>query len=98
MDNIEALRYCIAPLEMTESEFRKVGRQVIERIAEWLCSLPNRPVAPNEVPFLKMFLQTLECRGAEVLGVSVDSVMKVYVNSSEILYPKNSASHRFNSD
>ena len=38
MDNIEALRYRIAPLEMTESEFRKVGRQVIERIAEWLCS------------------------------------------------------------
>ena len=29
MDNIEALRYRIAPVEMTESEFRKVGRQVI---------------------------------------------------------------------
>jgi glutamate/tyrosine decarboxylase-like PLP-dependent enzyme len=50
MGNIEALRYRIAPLEMTESEFRKVGRQVIERIAEWQCTLPNRPVAPNELP------------------------------------------------
>jgi aromatic-L-amino-acid/L-tryptophan decarboxylase len=50
MDNIEALRYRIAPLEMTESEFRKAGHQVIEHIAEWLCSLPNRPVAPNEAP------------------------------------------------
>ena len=50
MDNIEALRYRIAPLEMTESEFRRAGRQVIERIAEWRCTLPNRPVAPNEPP------------------------------------------------
>ncbi len=50
MDNIEALRYRIAPLAMTESEFRKVGHQMIERIADWLCSLPNRPVAPGEEP------------------------------------------------
>ena len=34
MDKRDALRYRIAPLEMTPSEFRKVGRQLVERIAE----------------------------------------------------------------
>src|SRR5260370_37437605 len=50
MDKRDALRYRIAPLEMTPSEFRKVGRQLVERIAEFLCTLPNLPVVPNESP------------------------------------------------
>ena len=50
MDTRNALRYRIAPLEMTPSEFRKVGRQLVERIAEFLCTLPSRPVVPNESP------------------------------------------------
>jgi aromatic-L-amino-acid decarboxylase len=48
MDEQDTLRYRIAPLEMTPSEFRKVGRQLVERIAEFLCTLPNRPVTVNE--------------------------------------------------
>ncbi len=36
MDKQNALRYRIAPLEMTPSEFRKAGRQLVERIAEYL--------------------------------------------------------------
>jgi aromatic-L-amino-acid decarboxylase len=47
MDKRDALRYRIAPLEMTPSEFRKVGRQLVERIAEYLCTLPERPVIPQ---------------------------------------------------
>ena len=35
MDKRDALRYRIAPLEMTSSEFRKAGRQLVERIAEF---------------------------------------------------------------
>jgi aromatic-L-amino-acid decarboxylase len=50
MDKRDALRYRIAPLEMTPSEFRKVGRQLVERIAEFLCTLPNRPVTADESP------------------------------------------------
>lgn len=50
MDKRDALRYRIAPLDMTPSEFRKAGHQLIERIAEFLCALPNRPVAPSELP------------------------------------------------
>jgi len=50
MEKRDTLRYRIAPLEMTPSEFRKVGYQLIERIAEFLCTLPDRPVIPNESP------------------------------------------------
>ncbi len=50
MEKRDALRYRIAPLEMSPSEFRKVGYQLVERIAEFLCTLPDRPVTPNESP------------------------------------------------
>ncbi|GAC1350488.1 MAG: aspartate aminotransferase family protein [Ktedonobacteraceae bacterium] len=50
MEKRDALRYRIAPLEMTPSEFRRVGRHLVERIAEFLCTLPNRPVTSNESP------------------------------------------------
>lgn len=49
MDKKDALRlrYRIAPLEMPPSEFRKAGRQLVERIAEYLCTLPDRSVTPS---------------------------------------------------
>src|SRR5262252_5456561 len=50
MDTRNTLRYRIAPLEMTPSEFRKVGRQLVERIAEFLCTLPERPVTSDASP------------------------------------------------
>jgi aromatic-L-amino-acid decarboxylase len=50
MDKTQALRYRIAPLEMTPSEFRKAGYRLIDQIAELLCTLPERPVAANESP------------------------------------------------
>ena len=52
MDKQDTLRYRIAPLEMAPSEFRNAGRQLVERIADFLCTLPNRPVTPNEAPGL----------------------------------------------
>src|ERR1700730_9820971 len=50
MERPDAPRNRIAPLEMTPSEFRKVGHQLVERIAEFLCTLPDRPVTVNESP------------------------------------------------
>ncbi len=50
MEKTHALRYRIAPLEMSPSEFRKAGYRLIDQVAEWLCTLPERPVAPNETP------------------------------------------------
>ena len=44
------LRHRQAPLEMTSQEFRSLGHQLVDRIAEFLDSLPRRPVTPGGSP------------------------------------------------
>jgi aromatic-L-amino-acid decarboxylase len=50
MEKSDVLRYRIAPLEMTPSEFRQAGYQLVERMAEFLGSLSERLVTPKESP------------------------------------------------
>jgi glutamate/tyrosine decarboxylase-like PLP-dependent enzyme len=50
MEKTLALRYRIAPLEMTPGEFRNAGYRLIDQVAELFCTLPEQPVAPNEAP------------------------------------------------
>lgn len=40
----------VAPLEMEPEEFRRLGYKVIDQIADFFASLPQRPVTPNESP------------------------------------------------
>lgn len=47
---LEQLRSRKAPLEMTEDEFRSLGYGLIDRIASFLASTPERPVSPGETP------------------------------------------------
>jgi hypothetical protein len=42
-------RYRYAPLEMSPDEFRTVGHQLIDRIADFLASLPERPVSRGKI-------------------------------------------------
>jgi aromatic-L-amino-acid decarboxylase len=44
------LQHRVAPLEMESEEFRRLGYKVIDKIAAFLASLPQRPVTPNESP------------------------------------------------
>lgn len=94
MDNIndiETLRHRIAPLEMTERAFRTVGHQVIEHIAEWLYSLPNRPVAPNEVPgMLREALGTgsLPEQGAAVRDLLEEAASLLFEHSTFNGHPR----------
>ncbi len=39
-----------APLDMSPAEFRTLGRDLVDRIADFLASLPDRPVTPGESP------------------------------------------------
>ncbi len=39
-----------APLEMSPDEFRTLGHQLVDRVAEFLAGLPKRPVTPGESP------------------------------------------------
>lgn len=40
----------VAPLEMSPEEFRAAGHELVDRIAEFLRSIPRRPVTPAEKP------------------------------------------------
>lgn len=50
MDKLESIEKRISPLEMGPEEFRKLGYQLIDRIAGFLDSLPGRPVTRAESP------------------------------------------------
>jgi aromatic-L-amino-acid/L-tryptophan decarboxylase len=47
---VDHLRSRAAPLEMTDGQFRSLGHDLVDRIADFLASLPKRPVTPAESP------------------------------------------------
>jgi glutamate/tyrosine decarboxylase-like PLP-dependent enzyme len=47
---IEQLRFRTAPVEMSEEQFRSIGHDLVDRIAEFLGSMRSRPVTPAESP------------------------------------------------
>lgn len=48
--NREPLRERYAPLEMTPEQFRTLGYEIVNRIAEFLDTLPQRPITHAEPP------------------------------------------------
>ncbi len=46
--NVQDLRTRNAPIEIAPEEFRRLGYQLVDRIADFLSSLPQRPVTPGE--------------------------------------------------
>jgi aromatic-L-amino-acid/L-tryptophan decarboxylase len=50
MHNVEDVEKRVSPLAMGSQEFRAVGHQLIDRIAGFLDSLPERRVTPGEAP------------------------------------------------
>src|SRR6202046_913374 len=50
MHDEHSLKTRMAPLAMTSEAFRKLGTQLIDRIADFLDSLPQRPVTRAESP------------------------------------------------
>ena len=47
---IERLQNRIAPIEMSSDDVRAAGHGLIDAIADFLTSLPERPVGPGETP------------------------------------------------
>lgn len=47
---IDQLQSRVAPVEMTGEQFRALGHDLVDRIAEFLDSIRNRPVTPAESP------------------------------------------------
>jgi glutamate/tyrosine decarboxylase-like PLP-dependent enzyme len=91
MDKREALRYRIAPLEMTPSEFRKAGRQLVERIAEFLCTLPNRPVTlyePTQALWEISGMGSLPEQGTEARGLLEEAATLLFAHATTSGHPR----------
>jgi len=91
MDKREVLRYRIAPLEMTSSEFRKTGRQLVERIAEFLCTLPYHPVSPSGSPDVireALGLGSLPEEGAEAKDLLEEAADLLFAHSTFNGHPR----------
>ena len=50
MQKPKAIAKRVSPLAITSEEFRIAGHQLVDRIAEFFDSLPQRPVTPGEKP------------------------------------------------
>ncbi len=50
MEKTDSLTQRVAPLEIRPENFRSLGHRLIDRIADFLDSLPQRPVTPGEAP------------------------------------------------
>jgi aromatic-L-amino-acid/L-tryptophan decarboxylase len=50
METNKTLRATASPIEISPEEFRRIGHEVIDQIADFLKSLPERRVTPHERP------------------------------------------------
>jgi glutamate/tyrosine decarboxylase-like PLP-dependent enzyme len=76
---------------MTPSEFRKAGRQLVERIAEFLCTLPNSPVTSSESPnFIRGALGngSLPEEGAEAMDLLEEAATLLFEHSTFNGHPR----------
>jgi hypothetical protein len=48
MEKPQVLKSRNAALDMPPEEYRRLGYQLVDRIADFLTSLPGRPVTPGE--------------------------------------------------
>lgn len=77
----ETLRQRSAPLEMTPAEFREVGHQVVDQVADWLATLADRPVAPGETP-----QEIRSLLGGDQLPDSGESPGPLFEEATELLF------------
>lgn len=81
-ENIQTDSKRDAPIAMSADEFRKVGHKLIDDIADFLTSLPNRPVTPSEEPeALRSVLDA--SRPLPENGISVPELMR---QTSQLLF------------
>ena len=61
-----------APLEVSAHDFRLLGHQMVDRLADWLDEIPTRPVTQGESPAeIRQILgdQSLPEKGSSLFGL-----------------------------
>jgi glutamate/tyrosine decarboxylase-like PLP-dependent enzyme len=71
--NMSSINDRIAPVEMSPDEFRAAGYQIIDQIADFLTSLPDRPVNPGESP--RTVRQMLGNNSLPEKGMTADNLL-----------------------
>jgi glutamate/tyrosine decarboxylase-like PLP-dependent enzyme len=70
-----------APIEIHGEEFRKLGHQIVDQIAEFLDELPGRPVTTGESP-----QEIRELIGSDSLPASGSSPRELFDESARLLF------------
>ena len=80
----------MAPLEMTPEAFREAGHRLVHEIAEFLGSLPGRPVAPDETPggVRRLLPAGLPEEGAEATTLLAQTAPLVFDHSAFNGHPR----------
>jgi glutamate/tyrosine decarboxylase-like PLP-dependent enzyme len=67
--------------ELSSSDFRTIGHELVDRIADFLASLPDRPVAPNSTP--RAIRERLGGAGVPASGAEPATIMR---EAAELLF------------
>jgi glutamate/tyrosine decarboxylase-like PLP-dependent enzyme len=82
---IEALRGRTAPLAMSQDEFRDIGHQLVDLVADRLARIPDRPLTPGETPSrVRAVLRaerTLPIAGEDAGQVLTDTAERLFDHS-----------------
>ena len=70
-----------SPAELSPNDFRAIGHDLIDRIADFLASLPDRPVAPDTTP--SAIRELLSGTTAPVSGADPATIMQ---EAAELLF------------
>ncbi len=84
LDQTLSLRYREAPLALSSNNFRKLGHQLVDEIAEFLAGLPQRPVTTGESPQAIRKLLNQDClpeHGAPVDGLLAEAADLLFEHS-----------------
>jgi glutamate/tyrosine decarboxylase-like PLP-dependent enzyme len=73
----------ISPAELSSNDFRTIGHELVDRIADFLASLAGRPVAPDTSP--RAIRERLGGDGVPVHGADPSTIMR---EAAELLFER----------
>jgi glutamate/tyrosine decarboxylase-like PLP-dependent enzyme len=80
-----------SPAELSPDQFRSIGHDLVDRIADFLASLPTRPVAPNSTPAAmraKLGRDTLPEKGEDPAAIAKHAAQLLFENSTFNGHPR----------
>jgi aromatic-L-amino-acid decarboxylase len=80
-----------SPAELAPDQFRAIGHDLVDRIADFLSYLPTRPVAPNSTPAAmrsRLGAGTLPERGEDPAAITKQAAQLLFDNSTFNGHPR----------